>query len=170
MTLTSPTIPNPLDTLESKAAGNSIGAKLSTILAKYVLILMLGFIISILFLLVSWVSFLSQPPNYKLGNTVFEVISPAPFAQVTGSATVKVNLVTSEEPKNLRAYVKSGDSTPQELQVAQVGKDIISLTGDWDSLGAKQNSFIELTIYNVSSPDHPIIVNYTRIPVSIVNS
>ncbi len=169
MTLTSIDIPNPLESLEQKAAGSSLGVKLAAVLQKYTLVLAIGLLISVLLLIGTWVGVLSQPPNYKLGDTVFEVISPIPFSQVSGGVNIHLNLVTSEQVKDLRAFVKSGDSSPVELSLAEVGKNIISLTGVWMSEGAKAPGFIEVTIYDVVSPDHPVIVNYTRVPVTIAN-
>lgn len=158
-------IPNPLESLDQKMRAGSLGGKLYLALSKYVLVMFFTMALLMLILVVMIGFNLTKKPDYRLGKAIFEVVSPAPYSAVASPLKISVNVLTSEEAKNLKAFVKSGTSDSQEVAVEQVGQNVVGVSGVWTYKAALPSPLIEISLYRQVG-DHPELINYTIVPVS----
>lgn len=165
--LSSPTPPNPFDSFEQHARQNPVIASFEQKLQSYALILLIGLLAVSVLLVCTWLIVATRTPDYKLGTTLFQVVTPVPFSQVQGVTEIKVNLITATPSRNLKAFVKAEGDRSNELEIREVGKSVIQITGTWNSQTASSD-LLELSLYDVSQPEHPMLVSYTKVPVTIV--
>jgi len=166
--LSSPTPPNPFDSIEQHARQNPIIAAFEQKLQGYSLILLSGLVLTLVLLVSTWLIVATRTPDYKLGNTIFQVVTPAPFSQIQGVTEVKINMVTTLQPKILKAFVSGGSDMASELVISEVGKSVIQLTGTWNTQTATSDQ-MQISLYNVSQLDHPVLVGQMLVPVTIIH-
>lgn len=163
--LSSTQIPDPLEGVDQKMRSGSFGGKLYLAMSKYVLVMFFGIVILSVSLMGVFAVNLLKKPAYRLGNAIFEVISPVPYTNVASPLKISANILTTEEAKNLKAFVKSGTSDSQELLVTQIGENVVSVSGLWTYKGILPDELIEISLYRQIG-DHPELINYSIVPVS----
>lgn len=157
--------PNPFTSFESKLRQNQALNQIGTALGNYSLTLVTIIVFLVLIMIGSWVVGLvisgTEVPSYAVAN----IKSPLPGTQLMNTVPVEIDILTTEDAKNLQAKLKLGDKIDKDLEVIKTGDHVVTLKGEWIAADSPNIYTAEIFLYQIAGA-YPVLHSYTRIPLS----